>query len=313
MCWESSELLGISEYPGNVYKESLYSAQSLANNFFRVYQEYCAKNLTNKYAALNTQMDKIIHDANAELLNMRNKLSSMQLEQDNLRRKNTELAQQLRDKTRKYHQTQELYDKMKRRSLLDHVQNAASDAVEQTIQDSVATNRYVDTTRTENPSMPPPPLFSDQNSSNSNGASYPGVNIGDGIDRTGTKPWAGYCRQVAPQSNHIQTPSTHRTKFPPENFQPQIGLANLQEGITSNQFQMNSRGPLPNIGRNSHGFAGYGISSGIKTSAPSTGAPVAFMRPTPRTRVAQRKPSGLSTNENFQRSHNISVIPNDNY
>ncbi|PQE16303.1 e3 ubiquitin- ligase ccnb1ip1 protein [Rutstroemia sp. NJR-2017a WRK4] len=103
-----------------------------------VYQEYLAKSLTDKYATLNTQMDKIIHDANSEISNLRNKMIAMSADQDALRRKNEELGQSLRDKNRKLLQTQELYDKMKRRGMLDQVQNAASNAVDDTIQATVA-------------------------------------------------------------------------------------------------------------------------------------------------------------------------------
>lgn len=35
-----------------------------------------AKNLSEKYSSLNLQMDKIINDANSEISNLRNKVSS---------------------------------------------------------------------------------------------------------------------------------------------------------------------------------------------------------------------------------------------
>ena len=41
-----------------------------------VYQEYLAKTLTDKYANLNVQVDKIINDANSELEVLNQKLSS---------------------------------------------------------------------------------------------------------------------------------------------------------------------------------------------------------------------------------------------
>ncbi len=69
----------------------------------------------------------------------------MLLDQDNLRRKNEELAQAFRDKSRKQSQTQELYDKLKRRIMLGQVQDAASDAVDQTIHAS-AGDRFIDLT-----------------------------------------------------------------------------------------------------------------------------------------------------------------------
>lgn len=68
----------------------------------------------------------------------------MAVDQDSLRRKNEELLQALREKSRKQLQTQELYDKLKRRAMLGQVQNAAGDAADHTIQASVAANRLVE-------------------------------------------------------------------------------------------------------------------------------------------------------------------------
>lgn len=50
---------------------------SLLNTYCcSVYQEHLAKKLADKYASLNTQMDKIIHDANTEISSLRNRISS---------------------------------------------------------------------------------------------------------------------------------------------------------------------------------------------------------------------------------------------
>lgn len=38
------------------------------------YQEYLSKNLTEKYGNLNTQVDKLVNDANAEIENLTNKV-----------------------------------------------------------------------------------------------------------------------------------------------------------------------------------------------------------------------------------------------
>lgn len=43
---------------------------------YRVYQEFLAKSLTEKYTSLNSQMDKIIHQANAEISDLRAKMNS---------------------------------------------------------------------------------------------------------------------------------------------------------------------------------------------------------------------------------------------
>ena len=42
-----------------------------------VYQEFLAKSLTEKYTNLSGHMDKIIHDANSEIVNLREKMSCM--------------------------------------------------------------------------------------------------------------------------------------------------------------------------------------------------------------------------------------------
>lgn len=46
---------------------------------YSVYQEFLARSLTDKYSTLSSQMDKIIHDANSEIMSLRDKLSGMVL------------------------------------------------------------------------------------------------------------------------------------------------------------------------------------------------------------------------------------------
>lgn len=41
----------------------------------RFYQEYLGKSLTEKYSNLNTQMDKVIHNANSEMSVLHSKIS----------------------------------------------------------------------------------------------------------------------------------------------------------------------------------------------------------------------------------------------
>jgi E3 ubiquitin-protein ligase CCNP1IP1 len=125
----------------------------------------------------------------------------MQVDLDGLRRKNEELIQALREKNRKQLQTQELYDKLKRRAMLGQVQNAALDAVDQNIQASVTANRFVDRVDNQNQNhRPPPPLFSSHQSS---GMQYPpglvpeSGPIGAQISRNGhgEGSWAGFSSQ----------------------------------------------------------------------------------------------------------------------
>ena len=44
---------------------------------YSIYQEYLAKSLTDKYSTLNSQMDKIINDANSEIVSLREKLGGV--------------------------------------------------------------------------------------------------------------------------------------------------------------------------------------------------------------------------------------------
>ncbi|CAD6499063.1 BgTH12-04715 [Blumeria graminis f. sp. triticale] len=261
-----------------------------------VYQEYCAKNLTKKYGTLNAQMDKIIHDANSELSNMRDKMTNMQAEQDALRKKNKELIQQLRDKTRKYHQTQELYDKMKRRNLLDHVQDAASDAVEQTIQESACTNRYIDTDINTKKKMPPPPLFSERKTNNAlnmamnvDGSSSGGIMF----ERDGERTWpGGFRRQETLQLNQLKTPSTHRTTIPPGFTKPLPLVPSYTPMLKL--YRKSPRELFDRPGSNSHNNGGYGMSAGVKVSNTNHGGNTGTSRPPTRTRMPQGRSSSLS-------------------
>ncbi len=57
----------------------------------------------------------------------------MRLDHDELRKKYDELTQVFKDKNRKLLQTQELYDKLKRKAMLGQMQGAAEDAVDSTL------------------------------------------------------------------------------------------------------------------------------------------------------------------------------------
>jgi E3 ubiquitin-protein ligase CCNP1IP1 len=65
-------------------------------------------------------------------------------EQDDLRRKYDELSRAFKEKSRKVLHLQELYDKVKRKAELGHIQKAASDAVDSTIQATQLEHGYGD-------------------------------------------------------------------------------------------------------------------------------------------------------------------------
>jgi hypothetical protein len=58
----------------------------------------------------------------------------MQLEQEKLKAENAKLANAYRDKARKHQQTQELYDRLKRKEMTAATQSAAFDSVDEVLQ-----------------------------------------------------------------------------------------------------------------------------------------------------------------------------------
>ncbi|CAG8979840.1 hypothetical protein HYALB_00002612 [Hymenoscyphus albidus] len=275
-------------------------AYQATQEMFVTIQKYLLKNLGGKYAALNLQMDKIIHNANSEISNLRNLMSSLQIEKESLRNKNDELSQAFREKCRKQLQTQETLDKIKRRSMLGHVQNAASDAVEHSFQASVAANRYVDSLdRTQRP--PPPPLFAARQQSNPQNQSLgnPTViapqNLGTWNGYDGQEPRQGGSQLASQGSQPIQSGTTHRQPLGNNNPQAPSRTANFQANSVSGTPMVHSaRRPLSNLNPNNAGgsaFAGYGMSAGVKVSNGSGTSGNLGVGPPLRSRVAQRSAS----------------------
>lgn len=155
MCWTRTGILELPVYPGDVADVPLRLAlRSLTTG--SVYQEYLARSLTEKYNNLETEMDKIIHDANSEIDKLNQKISSrskhwdwksiswltlftdLQIDRDKLQSENTSLVNAFREKSRKHQQTQELYDRLKRKEMMNVTQSAAFGAVEEVLSNNVA-------------------------------------------------------------------------------------------------------------------------------------------------------------------------------
>ncbi|KAH7163622.1 hypothetical protein B0J13DRAFT_634972 [Dactylonectria estremocensis] len=98
------------------------------------YHHHLYKTLTGKYSNLNLRLEKIVNDANSEIDSLQHRVTGLVAEQEALRRKYQEMHQAHRDKSRKLLQTQELYDKVKRRAEMGDIQQAASDAVDSSLQ-----------------------------------------------------------------------------------------------------------------------------------------------------------------------------------
>ncbi|RCI14733.1 hypothetical protein L249_7083 [Ophiocordyceps polyrhachis-furcata BCC 54312] len=95
------------------------------------YQHFLYKTLVEKYSTLRAQMDQIASEANSEIERLRQRLTSA-AEQSIIRRKNEELAQAYKQKSRKLLQTLELYNRLKRKEEIGRIRRAASNAVEST-------------------------------------------------------------------------------------------------------------------------------------------------------------------------------------
>ncbi|KAL1972952.1 hypothetical protein VTN31DRAFT_6494 [Thermomyces dupontii] len=94
------------------------------------YQEYLSKSLTEKYKVLDGEMERIVHNAQAEIEELRNKLSEMQLNQEQLQKKNDELIVMYQEKCRKHTQMTNLYNLLKSRAMKSQIKTAASDSSE---------------------------------------------------------------------------------------------------------------------------------------------------------------------------------------
>ena len=66
----------------------------------------------------------------------------MQLDQDNLKQENTQLATALREKTRKHQQTQELYDRLKRKEMTAVTQSAAFESADEVVGNFSSQQRF---------------------------------------------------------------------------------------------------------------------------------------------------------------------------
>ncbi|USP74319.1 hypothetical protein yc1106_01593 [Curvularia clavata] len=108
-----------------------------------IYQEHLAKGLTEKYNTLNQQMDQLIHDANAQIKALQDKMQAMQAELAELESKNHGFAEAFKEKTRAHQRTQQLYQALKAQVMASHVAHAAGDEAEHTLH-SARGDRFID-------------------------------------------------------------------------------------------------------------------------------------------------------------------------
>ncbi|KAI1265902.1 hypothetical protein F5Y18DRAFT_30918 [Xylariaceae sp. FL1019] len=234
-----------------------------------IYQQHMSRTLTQKYSRLNVDLDKVVNDANAEIANCHNKLKNAEFERDETRKRYDELLQTYKEKNKRLLQTQELYDKLKRRAMLDQVQDAAEDAVESTLH--IPPNA----TNTEILGSQDQPYFQ------SHGGFYgpsdpirheqhtrPGLY---GKSQSRAIPHASnWPRTMGAQSDVPLTPSTHRQRI---GESAGIGLSNIPGLVVgtsrSPRNQTSSRTPMGALSSNhlrhiNNSFPAATMSSGLK-------------------------------------------------
>ncbi|KAI1635626.1 hypothetical protein F4809DRAFT_613379 [Biscogniauxia mediterranea] len=254
-----------------------------------IYQEYLVKSFTDKYSNLNLQLDRVINDANAEITSLHTKLGNMKVDQDTLQKKNEELSRAYNEKNRKLLQTQELYDKLKRKAMLGQIQDAAEDAVDSTLHNSFANAPSMRDSFQENSALGDHGVSYDQHhptlyDQQSVTAAYqPHATL-----QTHTNSWP---RTMGAQLDIPITPSTHRQRV---GDPVGLGLSTIPGLVVgtprSPRNQMNSRVPLGDISsnnlRSSVRFPAVGLSSGLKIG--QDGKNMGDLITSARPRVAQR-------------------------
>ncbi|KAK6827683.1 hypothetical protein PG987_011024 [Apiospora arundinis] len=286
------------------------------------YQACIGKALADKYSNLTVHLDKVINDANAQITSLHTSLNNSVDEQKALREKNAELAQAYKDKNRKLLQTQELYDKLKRKAMLGQLQDAAEDAIDSNFRPDAAIDGGVhaygesDTNATA--------FYQDQ------GVPYgrPGRHLSDTANRMGSiypsqegmmSRGPAFPRTIGAQADIPVTPSTHRQRLGEPTG---IGLSTVP-GLVSGSGRsprptVNARGPLNEIHsnfRHNGRLATGGLSSGFKAGLGSSEyggsyRPQAIQRPAPVSSAMSRRDTSHVPESVIGNVHGASITGN---
>ncbi|KNG48626.1 cyclin b1 interacting protein 1 [Stemphylium lycopersici] len=108
-----------------------------------IYQEHLAKGLTEKYNTLSQQMDQLIHDANAQIKVLQDKMHTMQADQVELESKNHDWEHAFKEKSKAHKKILDLYQALKAQVMASHVANAAGDEAASTLQ-TARRDRFID-------------------------------------------------------------------------------------------------------------------------------------------------------------------------
>ncbi|KAL1653482.1 hypothetical protein SLS61_003992 [Didymella pomorum] len=105
-----------------------------------IYQEHLAKGLTDKYNVLSQQMDQLIHDANAQIKALQDKVQDCEA----LEAKNNELSSHFLERAKALARQKKMYDSLKGQVMAANAAVAAGDEAKMTLQTVRAINRFAD-------------------------------------------------------------------------------------------------------------------------------------------------------------------------
>ncbi|KAK7541381.1 cyclin B1 interacting protein-like protein 1 [Phyllosticta citricarpa] len=236
-----------------------------------MYNEFLAKSLTEKYSDLNAQMDKVVHDANAEIGSLRDKMQVVYQEKKRLEEENFKMADAYREKAKSQANLQKLYNQLKAQVLTGQVATAASEDAEATLQ-SVTAERFVD--KVGGRSGPPGLYPTHEASGGMHSRQRSNVYSGNGQTwrpNQGANTWTnqgqGHAGRPLRQTASVTaTPSQHRTRLGDPNFQHPSPVFR-GGGFGNSQPTPMGRQPLGAINLNSvpgPGTGGYGMSAGMR-------------------------------------------------
>ncbi|KAL8757520.1 MAG: hypothetical protein Q9199_002163 [Rusavskia elegans] len=211
----------------------------------------CETSLPNPDDAVSTQLNPT-EDYKTSVLSGLS--PSLQLDQEKLQAENTNLVQAFREKSRKHQQTQELYDRLKRKEMTAATQSAAFESVDDVL-GSVGS-------RAGHVRAPQQSLLSKQQGQHET-SQYPyDPSQGFGHQRDGSNGSGG-------SGNSNLTPSQHRTQLGSrvQNHLPQHACQHAPNAAPGPPYVPSSAQRLPLGGPgsvNRNNFGGYGMSAGLK-------------------------------------------------
>ncbi|EDN02828.1 predicted protein [Histoplasma mississippiense (nom. inval.)] len=241
-------------------------------------------------------MDKVIHDANSEISTLQNRISGiiflpqssmncglcatveMQINQEQLQKKNYELVEIYRDKCKKHAQVTNLYNLLKNQAMRSQIQTAASDSVIQVLESlggRANSGSGADDLFRPSTSLAPSPRRSP--------ARYPTANSGieqlHRHQRSGsgsiTKNRLDSAAMPPPSATLLPATPQHRTRLPgpPSSTQRPDCQERQQHGYTPNTQIFPAPQRFAPAGVDSRfssiNSGNYGLSSGIKIGRPS--------------------------------------------